>query len=45
MDLLTKNLIPQRFPLLHVAPSGIVSSGLFLTDHDRWPTAASPFVP
>ena len=45
LDLLTKNLIPQRFPLVHVAPSGIVSSGLFLTDHDRWPTAASPFVP
>lgn len=43
LDLLANNLIPQNFPLLHVAPNGIVPSGLFLTDHERW-TAAAPAV-
>jgi len=45
LDVLAKNLIPQRFPLVHVAPSAFVSSGLFLTDHDRWPAPASPLLP
>ena len=43
MDLLANTLIPQKFPLLHVAPSAIIPSGLFLTDHERW-TAEAPAV-
>lgn len=42
LNVLTRNEIPKDFPLRH-SPSGsaVISSGLFLTDADRWKIAGN----